>query len=328
VNPLSALYGAAVATRNALYDRGVLEAKRLRWPVVSVGNLRVGGSGKTPLVIHLGELLKQRAVPFTVLSRGYGRKSTSVELVDPNGSLQRFGDEPLLIAQRLAVPVIVGADRHAAGSLAERRFGGLKPARGNGWIHVLDDGFQHRRLARDFDLVLLNESDLTDSLLPVGRLREPLSSLVRADAILIPDNLDPGRLAQAAHDKPIWRFKRSISLPQPRPRRPVAFCAIARPERFFTDLRAAGVDIAVKRVWRDHHIFTSADVRELQRLRDQSRADSFVTTAKDAIRLRGLPELKPLIIAELRIGMEDPEGIVNTILSSIAQHPAGATHAP
>src|SRR6202142_1506286 len=122
MNPLSSLFGLGVRARNALYDRGLARARRLRGPVVSVGNLSVGGSGKTPFVLLLGELLKARGVNFDVLSRGYGRKSKGVLLVDPAGLPQQFGDEPLLIARKLGVPVIVGEDRYEAGRFAESRF--------------------------------------------------------------------------------------------------------------------------------------------------------------------------------------------------------------
>ena len=125
MNPLSAIFGAGVALRNTLYDRGVFKVRKLQRPVVSVGNLSVGGSGKTPFVIALGELLKEREIQFDILSRGYGRRTTSVAVVDPAGSPAQFGDEPLLLARRLQSPVIVGADRYQAGLLAERTFSAI-----------------------------------------------------------------------------------------------------------------------------------------------------------------------------------------------------------
>ena len=149
MNPLSAIFGAGVAIRNALYDRDVFPVKKLARPVVSIGNISVGGSGKTPFVIALGQLLAERGIAFDVLSRGYGRSSTEIAVVDPDGSPAQFGDEPLLIARKLQSPVIVGADRYQAGLLAEQKFASK--------LHLLDDGFQHRRLHRDFDIVLLPE---------------------------------------------------------------------------------------------------------------------------------------------------------------------------
>jgi tetraacyldisaccharide 4'-kinase len=169
----SGIYGAAIAARNGLYERGWLRARRLQGPVVSVGNISAGGSGKTPFVILLGELLRARGIPFDVLSRGYGRKTSGVLEVDPAGLPQEFGDEPLLIARRLRVPVVVGEDRYEAGRFAEERYGPQ--------MHLLDDGFQHRGLARDFDFVLVTPEDARDRLLPAGRLREPMTSLRRAD---------------------------------------------------------------------------------------------------------------------------------------------------
>ena len=139
---------------------------------MSVGNLSAGGSGKTPFVLLLGELLKARSIKFDVLSRGYGRSSRGVLLVDPAGLPQQFGDEPLLIARKLRVPVIVGEDRYQAGVFAESRFGPQ--------VHLLDDGFQHRSLARDFDIALVTPQDANDRLLPAGRMRETLRALGRA----------------------------------------------------------------------------------------------------------------------------------------------------
>lgn len=122
MNPLSLAYGAVTYLRNMVYDTGFFSAE-LRGPVISVGSISAGGAGKTPLVLLLGELLKQRKIPFDVLSRGYGRKSKGVLPVDPVGSAAEFGDEPLLIARRLGVPVVVGENRYHAGLLAEQKFG-------------------------------------------------------------------------------------------------------------------------------------------------------------------------------------------------------------
>ena len=134
-------------------------------------------------MLLLGELLKARGVKFDVLSRGYGRQSRGVAWVDPGGSARDFGDEPLLIARRLGVPVMVGEERYQAGVVAESKFGPQ--------LHLLDDGFQHRALARDFDIVLVTPEDARDRLLPAGRLREPLSSLARADAVVLTSGASP-----------------------------------------------------------------------------------------------------------------------------------------
>src|SRR6202163_3021503 len=122
MNPLTGLYSAATALRNTMFDRGILKSKRLRRPVISVGNLSVGGSGKTPFVIALGELLKTRGIQFDVLTRGYGRETRGVLLVDPKGEASEFDDEPLLIARRLGVQVVVAENRYDAGRVAEGKF--------------------------------------------------------------------------------------------------------------------------------------------------------------------------------------------------------------
>src|SRR5207237_2798261 len=210
----------------ARYDRGRLPMRRLEGSTISVGNLSMGGSGKTPFVVVLGNLLKERGIKFDVLSRGYGRSSRGVALVDPAGSPRDFGDEPLLIARRLGVPVVVGEDRYAAGRFAEQKFGPQ--------FHLLDDGFQHRALARDFDIVIVTAADARDRLLPAGRLREPLTSLQRADAVVLT------AAAQASdfflEGKIVWRAPRGILPPKDVPHNPVAFCGIARPESFFVQL--------------------------------------------------------------------------------------------
>lgn len=172
LTPLELLYAAGLRASNARYDR--TEPARLKWPVVSVGNLSVGGAGKTPLVIRLAHLLAERGFAPDVLSRGYGRASTAAERVNPAGGVESFGDEPLLIVRAAHVPVFVGASRYAAGMLSE--LGESDAAR---HVHLLDDGFQHRQLARAVDIVVVHPDDVRDRLLPVGRLREPLSSLER-----------------------------------------------------------------------------------------------------------------------------------------------------
>jgi tetraacyldisaccharide 4'-kinase len=252
LNPLSGIYAAVVGARNALYDRALLPVRHLQGPVVSVGNLSAGGSGKTPFVMLLGELLKTRGVTFDVLSRGYGRKTRGVLLVDPGGLPAQFGDEPLLIARKLQVPVIVGEDRYEAGRFAESRFGPQ--------LHLLDDGFQHRALARDFDIVLITPQDANDRLLPAGRLREPFSSLRRADVVALTGGAMPDSFSLA--DKPLWRVRRGI-IPQNIPSRPVVFCGIARPQNFLLQLHAANIDPVAEAFYSDHHAYTEKDVKEL-----------------------------------------------------------------
>jgi tetraacyldisaccharide 4'-kinase len=323
MNPLTALYGGVTALRNTLFERGVLRSRRLRQPVVSIGNLSVGGSGKTPFVIALGELLQARGIRFDVLSRGYRRKTSGVLTVDPEGNASDFGDEPLLIARRLRVPVIVGESRYQAGRVAEEKF--------QSQLHILDDGFQHRSLARDFDIVLLTEHDFDDALLPAGRLREPLSSLARADAIVLPADLTldpklnhPKLNHPALRGKPLWRVERELVLPHllPDSGAPIVFCGIARPENFFAQVRAAGIKAAAEIAFRDHHAYTTTDLDRLLTSRRKLDASGFLTTEKDAINLGHKQRaLEPLAIATLKLTLDNPAEIIDTILAKTIFRP-------
>ncbi|MCI0403381.1 MAG: tetraacyldisaccharide 4'-kinase, partial [Acidobacteria bacterium] len=305
MNPLDSIFGAVVSARNALYDQAALAARRLAGPVVSVGNLSVGGSGKTPFVILLGGLLAERGVRFDVLSRGYGRRRGGVRVVDPGGLPQDFGDEPLLIARRLGAPVVIGADRFAAGRLAEQKFGAR--------LHLLDDGFQHRGLARDFDIVLVTPDDARDRLMPGGRLREPLSSLMRADAVVLAGGAASEDFPVAG--KLVWRVRRGL-VPVEIPARPVVFCGIARPKNFFLQLRTAGIEPAAHAVYRDHHAYEEKDLRDLLALRKSSGAGGFVTTEKDAVNLGGyLSALEPLAVVPVKMELVDASAAVDAMLS-------------
>lgn len=309
MNPLSALFGLGVHARNSLYDRGFVRSQKLAGPVVSVGNLSVGGSGKTPFVLLLGELLKARGLKFDILSRGYGRKTRGVTLVDPAGSPHDFGDEPLLLARRLNVPVIAGESRYAAGIFAEQKFGPQ--------LHLLDDGFQHRSLARDFDIVLVTPEDARDRLLPAGRLREPLGSLRRADAIVLTSGAPPE--AFPLGQKLVWRARRGI-IPTNVPARPIVFCGIARPKNFAAQLRTAGIEPVAEAYYRDHHAYTERDIRDLLDLRQRSQADGFVTTEKDAVNLGGyLGALAPLAVVPVKMELADAANAVDTMLARIAE---------
>lgn len=318
MNPLSALYGAGVALRNRLYDSGTLPTRKLKGPVISVGSISAGGAGKTPFLIMLGELLKQRGVAFDVLSRGYGRKTKGVRFVDPQGSPQEYGDEPLLIARKLGVPVVVGEDRYAAGQLAEAKFGPQ--------VHLLDDGFQHRRLARDFDIVLVTEHEFQDKLLPSGRLREPLSSLRRASALAL---VHHGSIAQitGSGDEYRWRVLRGIVAPETQ-ELCFAFCGIARPANFFTELGHARLRVVGTHSFRDHHAYTATDVELLFKLGQAAGATAFITTEKDAVNLGEYAEqLRPLHAVPLCMefeplaGGESPVDLIIAALRWSAESP-------
>ncbi len=316
MNPLAQLYGVATSVRNSLFDHEVLKPKRLRLPVISVGNLSVGGTGKTPFVIALGELLKSRKINFDILSRGYGRKTRGVLVVDSDGIPSQCGDEPLLLARQLGVPVVVGESRFAAGQVAEQKF--------ESQLHILDDGFQHRSLARDFDIVLLAESDLADDLLPSGRMREPLSSLQRADAVILPDSQAQysqkiPELARLEQRKLLFYMRRTITVPAG-VEKPIVFCGIARPQQFFDQVRTAGITPAAEVQFPDHHPYTTKDVEHLHTRQRQTGAESFLTTAKDAINLQSWRDsLAPLAIASLTLTLDRPDDLVDAIQARIAR---------
>jgi tetraacyldisaccharide 4'-kinase len=313
--PLSLVYGSVIHARNARFDR--TPPLRLRWPVMSIGNLSVGGAGKTPLVICLARLLQREGYGPDVLSRGYGRSQQTVERVDPAGSADRFGDEPLLIARSTGVPVYVGASRYEAGLLAEGELGG----RG---VHLLDDGFQHRQLARDLDIVVMHSSDLQQRLLPAGRLREPLASLRRAGVVVLRQEdaeLESTLRVHTRLECRFWRVRRILALPSP-VQRAVAFCAVARPAEFFAGLAAVGAGVAEQMRFRDHHRYTTADIDGLAELGRRVGCDAFVTTAKDEVKLDAAMRLRlntvaPLHTVALTVEIEDQKAALDDMRKSL-----------
>ncbi|HEX3985824.1 MAG TPA: tetraacyldisaccharide 4'-kinase [Acidobacteriaceae bacterium] len=311
--PLTPLYAAAVAAKNRAYQQDWGRIERLRGRVVSVGNLSVGGAGKTPMTIRLAELLRGHGLAVDVLSRGYGRRSDTTAKVDPNGSAEIFGDEPLLIA-RAGIPVYVGEIRYEAGLLAERE--SLR-------VHLLDDGFQHVQLARDVDIVVLHRSDFADHLLPAGRLREGFRALRRAHFVVLREEVRDleGELRRRGCELPIWWMRRSVELPEAR--RVVAFCAIARPDDFFDELRRQGCNLVEARTWRDHHAWTAGDLAELAALARRHDAEALLTTEKDWLRLRpeqreALGAVAPLRTAKLTVRFADEPGAVAALLARLS----------
>jgi tetraacyldisaccharide 4'-kinase len=320
--PLTPVYGAAAAAKNAAYARGWLKPKRLKRPVISVGNLSVGGSGKTPLTIRLAELLQSDGIAVDVLSRGYGRSSRATEQVDPDSQAERFGDEPLLIARRTGAPVFVGSSRYKAGLLAD-----AKPLSSKQGIHLLDDGFQHRQLARDIDIVVLHQSDFSESLLPAGNLREPLSALRRANFVVLREEdaeLEP-RLRQFNSEAPIWWIRRALSVPKDLTdtiERAVAFCSIARPEEFFLALEADDINVELTVDFPDHHRYSRDDIHELVRIATQVQADAFVITEKDAVKLDAqllqlLEAVAPVRIARLEVSLRDETSVIRQLRAKL-----------
>lgn len=296
MSALSGLYGRIAQLRRAWYDRRPDRRRRLAQPVISVGNLVVGGSGKTPAVAALARLLRAAGERPAILSRGYGRRQGSdgvVVVSDGRGVLvdtPASGDEPQMLARGLpGVPVVVSSDRYLAGVLAERRFGCT--------VHLLDDGFQHLALARDVDLLMMARADLAERVLPSGRLREPLDAARAADAVLVTGGEEDAAAVGAAlrhatvfRVVPRWQAPRLVApyggpLPPGGGRRVVAVAGIARPERFFAALRAEGWDVAQEVAFRDHYWFTPRDIESIRRTAVEKGADLIMTTEKDAVRL-------------------------------------------
>ena len=328
--PLTPLYAAGVACRNMRLARGWEEVQRLGLPVVSVGNLSTGGSGKTPLVIALARLLEKQGVAVDVLSRGYGREGLKPTRVRKDGGAAEFGDEPLMLARELDLPIYVAAERYDAGLLAE---GNLDAGKGRAIqsgellaAHLLDDGFQHRQLARDVDILLLNRDDWHDALLPAGNLREPRTAAMRASAIVIPAD-EPELVAELrawGWQGPIWRLRRRMLIP-PVEGPAAAFCGIARPGQFFDGLSQAGINVAVRTHFRDHHRYTTQDIQGLLAAARAAGATSMVTTEKDLVRLGDLavlfpdlpPNAMPLKPVRLAVEFDDEAAIVSWLIDRL-----------
>jgi len=318
LSPLVPAYRLALAVRNQRLERGWEPVDRLRWPVVSIGNLSTGGAGKTPLTIALAKALSQRGICVDVLSRGYGRKSRLPGRVHLDGTAEDFGDEPLLIGREAGVPVYVSSQRYQAGVLAEADRANEAGPR----VHLLDDGFQHRQLHRDVDILLLNSQDWADSLLPAGNLREPREAVRRASVIAVP--AEEPKLEKALRDwgwaAPIWKLERTMDVPDLHG--PViAFCGIARPEQFFRGLEIAGLRVAERFAFPDHHRYTAADLRRIAAAGLKAGAVALVTTEKDQMRLGELPsaltDSMPLKAARLRTQIDREDEAIQWLVERL-----------
>ena len=315
----SVVYGGLVLARNAGYNSGLLRTWRLACRVVCVGNLSVGGTGKTPTVLALAGAATGAGLRVCILLRGYGRRGRGVRVVSDGRRVQMdwrdAGDEAVLLAQRLrGVPVVVGEDRVAAGRLTVEQF--------DPQVIFLDDGFQHRRLHRDADLVLVDSTDpFGGGLLPRGRLREPIAGLRRADAVLL-TRADHGddpegirrRVEAVAPGCPIGRAvfrplrlrdltaERDRSLAELRGRRVFAVSGIGNPGSFHRTVQEAGGVLVGSLAYPDHRAFTEEDRRRMGDAARRCEADWIVTTEKDAVRLETrLPEGRPVVVLEVAL---------------------------
>ncbi len=314
--PLGAAFGGATALRAALYRRGVLAETRLGSPVISIGNLALGGRGKTPLVELTATLLRDAGRPVAVLSRGHGGDFRGDLLVVGDGTrvlaeAAQAGDEPVMLARALpGVVVAVGRDRARAGRAVEAAMGPR--------VFVLDDGFQHLRLARDLDIVCVDADDLRERPLPAGVLREPPSALGRAHLIVVSgeeedaaraagetlsQRFGPARVLRARRC-PAGFFDRA-GAPARAPARPFLLTGIAWPERVVSDLAAQGLPLAGHAAFADHHRFRPDEIEAVGRQAERSGADAIVTTAKDAVRLPVAGSAPPVLVWRVRCAVDD-----------------------
>jgi len=327
--PLVPLYRTGLAWRNLRLRRGADPVRRLQWPVISIGNLSTGGLGKTPFAITLAKLLVAQGFNVDVLSRGYGRTSRLPAKVDPSGTAEQFGDEPLLIARSAGVPVYVAPQRYDAGLLAEAD-AKCESARQNGAradrfasAHILDDGFQHRQLHRDVDILLLNQEDWRDTLLPAGNLREALLAAKRADVLAIPaDDIELEReLAAWGWQGALWRLRRRMDVPHVEGTM-FAFCGIARPEQFFAGLANAGLKVVARKAFRDHYDYTMHVAEWLLGQARSVGACALVTTEKDLVRMGRLASFfstdLPLTTAKLSIEIEEERAAADWLAARLA----------
>jgi tetraacyldisaccharide 4'-kinase len=320
--PAAALYGLVSRLRATAYARGLLHGRRLSTPVLSVGNLTLGGTGKTPLVVALARALGEDGLRVAILTRGYRRTSRDRDVLLseagelPPQAVARGGDEPALMARELpGVPIVVASDRAAAGAWAERE---LAPD-----VFVLDDGFQHLRLARDLDVLVVDATDPFGggAAPPLGRLREPAAAAARAGVVVVTRSgrsgdlqaLDSSLRALVAPSTPILHVDHTIASYRPlgggphiaardfAGRRVGVLTAIGNPAVFLDDLGRAGLSIVSESLCADHHDFARSDFASASDASRAAGADALVTTEKDAVKLERLdPPPLPVYVARIR----------------------------
>ena len=323
--PLSILYGLGIKLRRYLYDLNFFPSSRLNVKVISVGNLTVGGTGKTPMVETLARLLKDNGYNVTILSRGYGRKSRGIIIVSDRESVKatpkEAGDEPFLLAKKLpGIPVVVGKNRRKTGKNA------IAMWKSN--ILILDDGFQYMGLKKDFDVVLIDSQNPwgNGKLLPAGPLREPISELKRAHAVVFTRangsrNINEktkylGEITSipilfSTHRPSSWipfGEKRYLPLNFLKGKKVTAFAGIGNPDSFKKSLMEINVKIADFIIYRDHYWYKKKDLDKLVLKAQQKGATALVTTEKDGVRLPILPKYK-IPIYLLKIDLEIEGGI-------------------
>jgi tetraacyldisaccharide 4'-kinase len=339
--PLGLLYGVAMKARRALYHSGRLRVNELPAPVISVGNLTTGGTGKTPLVEWIARDLARTGRRVCILTRGYGRQSAGTRVVVSDGTeiisdAAEAGDEPLLLAESLKglAAVISDADRVSAAHWAFENF--------QTDVFVLDDGFQHLRVARDLNILTIDATNPWGNrkLLPAGILREPPAELARADCIVITRADDPKareelrREIAAQSDGPIFCSRMRLKGLRPvrgegqppivgkeiRESSVAAFCGLGNPESFFSLLKRDGFRLAHTQVFRDHHTYTQSDINRVVQHSIAVGAQFLLTTAKDEVKLRSLDFALPCCAVDISIEIENAEKL-QTLIAVAATTP-------
>ncbi len=349
----SRLYGIITKARNSLYEKGVFRSFSLDVPTVSVGNITVGGTGKTPLVAFVSELLFENGEKVCVLTRGYGRANPKKRVLVSDGekilvNVKQAGDEPFELAERLLGKAVVVADanRVAAGNWARETFGVT--------AFVLDDAFQHRRIRRDSDIVTIDAGNPfgNKKLLPTGVLREPLENLKRADAVVITranlcvekqladlkfeiskineccrifvsgnriSNLIdlgnfPGKAQRAQ--------KKTDRRPPPTTDHFLAFCALGNPNNFFEQLRRENFNLTATQKFPDHYFYKQKDIEKLEKIARQKGAEVLLTTAKDAVKLKDLNFNLPCFVVESDFVFDDEDAFRKWVILTIKNRQA------
>jgi tetraacyldisaccharide 4'-kinase len=336
LSPLGWLYGKIADIRNALYDRGALRSHDLGAKTISIGNITTGGTGKTPLVAHVAEILFDAGEKVCILTRGYGRESSGRVLVSDGEQVlvdaRTGGDEPVELARKLIgkVVIVADADRVAAAAWAKENFGST--------VFVLDDGFQHRRAKRDLDIVCIDSTASLSfgNMLPAGNLREPIGNLERADAVVLTRAELSSSIEDFAHSvreinssahifRAEARFRALKNLnsflsgdaADPELRitpQTFAFCGLGNPQSFLTMLATYGSTRFVQ--FSDHHRYTQNNIQEIEEGARRNRCDALITTAKDAVKLEGLKLEMPCVVAEMETVINDPDGFRELVLSA------------
>jgi tetraacyldisaccharide 4'-kinase len=341
------LYELAVRLRVAVYETSYRTPRRLEAVVISVGNITLGGTGKTPLVEYIARYLRSQDRRVAILTRGYGRRSAGMQTLNAGGpatdtdasrqasatSYSETGDEPLMLARALPdVPIVIHKDRFQAGQWAASALGAD--------VLVLDDAYQHLRLARDLNILLIDASDPFGGfkMVPFGRLREPLYGIKRADVVIVTRADRPFDQAQTqaiirhfCGDKvPVMYITSGITrlrllesgamydLEAFTGWNAAALCGIGNPQAFAEDILRAGINIVSENFFRDHHPFTQADLDRATAEAQQAAADMIITTEKDAVRLEGLRHgAVPLYAAQMEIQSEDEIRLKRLLLRTV-----------